>query len=65
MASKNTLLGSGVIVEESKVEVEMDKLPSVALPTWMQHKKLKSKVVNTKEEYYAAIKEEFFMADHE
>ena len=62
MASKNTLLGSGKIEEEIKPKTSIDELPNIALPTWMRHEKKKSKLVNTKKEYYDAVDEGFVMA---
>ena len=65
MASKNKLLGSGKIEEEVKVKTPIDELPDVALPTWMRHEKLKSKLVNTKAEYYSAVDDGYAMAPGE
>ena len=64
MASKNTLLGSGKVEvkEEVKVKTPIDELPDIALPTWMRHEKLKSKLVNTKAEYYSAVDDGYVMA---
>ena len=67
MVSKNTLLGSGKVEEKvvEKVKVPIDELPDVALPTWMRHEKLKSKLVNTKAEYYSAVDDGYVMAPGE
>lgn len=66
MVSKNKLLGSGKIEEKvEKVKTPIDELPDVALPTWMRHEKLKSKIINTKDEYYLAVDEGFFIASGE
>jgi hypothetical protein len=62
MASKNKLLGSGKIEEEVKVKTPISELPDVALPTWMRHETMKSRVVTTKEEYYSAVDEGFIQA---
>lgn len=62
MASKNKLLGSGKIEEEVKVKTPISGLPDVALPTWMRHETMKSRVVTTKEEYYSAVDEGFIQA---
>ena len=55
MASKNKLLGSGVVEEVAKEEIPLDLLPNVAYPTWMNHEKLGCKLANSKKEYYDLI----------
>lgn len=68
MASKNKLLGSGKVEEKEEVKEEVktktpiSELPDVALPTWMRHETMKSKIVVTKEEYYSAVDEGFIQA---
>jgi hypothetical protein len=65
MASKNTLLGSGKVEEVVEPKVPIDELPNVALPTWMRHETKKSKLVNTKVEYYSAVDDGYVMAPGE
>lgn len=65
MVSKNTLLGSGKIEEVEKIKVPIDELPDVALPTWMRCDGKKSKLVNTKVEYYSAVDDGYVMAPGE
>lgn len=67
MVSNNKLLGSGKVEEKEvvKVKTPIDELPDVALPTWMRCDGKKSKLVNTKVEYYSAVDDGYVMAPGE
>ncbi len=67
MASKNKLLSKGGVVEAPVKEPEtpIDLLPDVAYPTWMAHTELDSILVNSKQEYYDAVKLGYFATDRQ